>query len=1062
MKENLKYKFLKNTPIGKDLFEGKSQDKIASIVAEVLEEQDFQIIGIDGGWGTGKSNLVKIVENKLGPDKYNFFIYDVWGHQEDDQRKAILVELTEYVADKKKNIVVDNKKWSEKLKRLLSKEKEVTTTNIPYLSVGFILSLFLIIYIPTINTFAKDLEEIWLKCLLVLFPIALFLPIYFSKLIGNLKKFKNRKLLALVKLSLQQTIQIYGNKQIDETKYESISEREPSVKDFRDWMRGIDTDLGINQKKMIIVFDNFDRLPKKHIQSIWSSIHIFFSDEKYDNIKVIIPFDRLHIRNAFRDLDGADKNQSNFANDYINKTFDLVYRISPPIMSNWKTFFRDCWNEAFQQNVDEAEYIKVEQIYEVFSKVITPREIIAFINEIISIKLLHNNIPERYIGLFVINKSQILDNPLEAITKAEFLEGLSYQYRDDEDFQKYITALAYQIAPDNALEIVYRKQLKDSLMNNDSKNLIEISKTDIFNKIISPVLSEVENLENPILALNSLTTEANITGHEKQSIWDDICLILKGQSVEDFKLSEAQKIILVQVSNNLKAPWVNKILLDLHQSPKFDSVKYAEFVEELNNVDIQNSLGIGVYEQLINKVTTIEDFIPLVKNKNGNYKKYKIRVVEAELDNYFSELEIEDLEDVDFIKYLTSNYKFKAFKHSLLENIKSNKAEKKKLGILYNVLKYISKAEKSKIGVLLSDSEIYSLFTQSNSTEEFYYDLIAMRLARGKEFHSSYQSYFSSVIDDANLEVIDKVSERVEYYIIYGEFLISSLSFSNALSKAVARKIVENDYQTNTAHVKELIKKFDAICELNELDPQVFIDDLSRWKTPEFDKEFIESIPNYFFKEALKNESTLAKASIEAIRKYFDELSQEEWKSVFEDLEGEHYLLIEITSYSNWNSFALEALKEVLVSTSQAGVIENRNKLAGLVNSFERNDKNLTNSFKNIRDALINNRKINTALFTFFGEWLFKYANLQERAGDVLRTILIASLLDEDDCLVIIINNQKTIKALIDNSNSSDAADFKEALRDRFGNEEIKKLAKSIGVGKRKAKEDKDKVVQEK
>jgi putative protein kinase ArgK-like GTPase of G3E family len=68
-------RFLSNSPIGNDLFEGKSQEKIGIVISDILKDTKFQIIGIDGTWGTGKSNLVQIVEKKLTDHK--FFIYDV-------------------------------------------------------------------------------------------------------------------------------------------------------------------------------------------------------------------------------------------------------------------------------------------------------------------------------------------------------------------------------------------------------------------------------------------------------------------------------------------------------------------------------------------------------------------------------------------------------------------------------------------------------------------------------------------------------------------------------------------------------------------------------------------------------------------------------------------------------------------------------------------------------------------------------------------------------------------------------------------------------------------------
>jgi hypothetical protein len=281
------------------------------------------------------------------------------------------------------------------------------------------------------------------------------------------------------------------------------------------------------------------------------------------------------------------------------------------------------------------------------------------------------------------------------------------------------------------------------------------------------------------------------------------------------------------------------------------------------------------------------------------------------------------------------------------------------------------------------------------------------------------------------------------------------VSFSNNLTKAVARNIVDNSYQTSRADIKDLIKNYDRICNTNELDPQVFFKDLNRWKAPEFDKSFIKTIPFFFYDQALKNKLGLAKASIDALHKYFDGLSQEEWKLVFDDLEGRDYSLLEKIDYSDWNSFSLEALKGVLLLTSKTDEVEYKDKLTELVVNFEENGKDLTNTFKNIRDELIIHRNMNTDLFSFFGKWLFKYAYLQERPGDVLRTILVSSLLDDEDCLGLIIQNHEFIKSLIDSSNSSDSADFKEAIRVRFDDDKIKKLAKSIGVRKRKSKEDK-------
>ncbi|HEU0126356.1 MAG TPA: P-loop NTPase fold protein, partial [Flavobacterium sp.] len=849
-------------------------------------------------------------------------------------RKAILIELTEFIADAKRKIVKEPDKWGDKQKRLLSKHKEVTTTNTPYLSIGFILSLFLIIYIPTVNTFAKDLSSLWLKSLLVLLPL-LLLPIIFGiKFCRNLKKSgqnEKKRFLGSIKLSIQQTMQIYGNKQTDETKFELISENEPSVKDFRDWMRDIDSDLATNNKNLVIVFDNFDRLPKKNIQSIWSSVHIFFSDEKYKKIKVLIPFDRNHIKTAFREHND-NSTEVDYANDYINKTFDLVYRISPPIMSNWKAFFKTCWDNAFQGVFGDDEYIKSEQAYEAYCKTITPREIIAFINEVVSLKLIHPNIPTRYISVFVLNKYSILKDPLKAIVEKSFLASLSYQYKDDEEFSKFITALSYQIDPDNALEIVYRGKLKEALTSSDVNDLNEISKTLVFSKIIFPLLEEIENFDKPLLALSQLTSEAKISAVEKQHLWDNIYLLQKDKNIEEAHLTEPQKLLFQNVGTVYKKTWAKKIIDGIYNHQDFSSLKFADAIDGLSNICSDNAYGIDLNEMLAEKIVPASDFIPLIKNKKAQYEKYRIQVDGDELDQYLSEHVM--VNDTDIVQYLTKRYTLETFKVALTTKINEYKSDQVQLAVLFKTLKNLHKNRSNiNINSLLRDADIYSLFTNSKPTEDFYFDLIAMRIARGLNFDPSYQAPFVSILNTPDETITNKVAERVEYYISHDDLLMSSLDFSNELVKNVVRNIVKTSYQTQFASVSTLIKAFDRICKTNEIDPSIFITHLDGWPPPEFDKPLVKSIPESFYINAQASDCDLAKLALAGLKNYFLELTEEEWVSIFENTKQEDFRLLQALQYSDWNSFSLEALKKVLLKICKTGIIGNQSDMHAVLES---------------------------------------------------------------------------------------------------------------------------------
>lgn len=56
-------KFLSKEPLGQDLFGEKSQETLANIIVKQIKGADpnHKMIGIEGCWGSGKSNLLKLV-----------------------------------------------------------------------------------------------------------------------------------------------------------------------------------------------------------------------------------------------------------------------------------------------------------------------------------------------------------------------------------------------------------------------------------------------------------------------------------------------------------------------------------------------------------------------------------------------------------------------------------------------------------------------------------------------------------------------------------------------------------------------------------------------------------------------------------------------------------------------------------------------------------------------------------------------------------------------------------------------------------------------------------------
>ena len=319
---------------------------------------------------------------------------------------------------------------------------------------------------------------------------------------------------------------IYKDKIQEDEKYETISEREPSTRQFKDWMYDINKDLETQGKYLVVVIDNMDRLPKLKVQELWSAIHSFFSEEKYANIRVIVPFDRAHIRNAFQSEDIVSKLEDTneiavYGDDFINKTFYIVYHVSPPILSDWKDYFVRQWHSAFgdEAEVDNA----VMMVYDMMTKEHTPRKIVAFINEFVTIKNVADEaIPDKYIALFIFGRAKIGIDPIKEILTPSYLGSLDFIFKDDKQLPSIMSSLYYQLPQDEAVDVIYTRQFARELDENnlDSVKTMKTSGNNRFNAIMERALSEVTNTGNAALAMDGLfSEESNAT---IQNFWDTI------------------------------------------------------------------------------------------------------------------------------------------------------------------------------------------------------------------------------------------------------------------------------------------------------------------------------------------------------------------------------------------------------------------------------------------------------------------------------------------------------------------------------------------------------------
>jgi len=479
MEEEMKYpRFIQNKPCGIDKYEGGSQKRLAKAISEHIISTDnlndketiSRIIGLEGTWGSGKSNVVKLLGKEL-EDKYFIFEYDAWGNQEDLQRRSFLEMLTSTLITKghlygkaKIRIKGGGEKdvtWDEKLKFLLARKTETISEKYPRISNGIAVVSLVVLLTPIFTFIANtiiDSQVWWSKLISIVISI---LPLVAAIVIWFFARRKNENY-----KKLSHILTIYNEKVENDICYETISEDEPTVVEFKAWMQSISDYIeeSKKRKKLIVVFDNMDRLPADKVKQLWSSIHTFFADGGFQNIWAIIPFDEKHLSCAF---DG-ENNASNrkITGHFISKTFPIVYRVAPPVITDYKKMFSSLLTEAFG-DTEIRKQGTVNRIYRLVNPQATVREMISFLNQLVALKSVwKDEIDILHLSIFILTKEHLLKDPVPSILSGEYLGEISKIVSNNEAIQKNMSALVYGIDIIDAEQIPIRKYI-ESCLNRD-------------------------------------------------------------------------------------------------------------------------------------------------------------------------------------------------------------------------------------------------------------------------------------------------------------------------------------------------------------------------------------------------------------------------------------------------------------------------------------------------------------------------------------------------------------------------------------------------------------------
>lgn len=1050
-----KGKLLSKVPCNDDLFEGEAHRKLAiEISDEIRNDDNCTIIGIDGGWGSGKSNLVGMIQKELSMGtnggKYHFFTYDAWGHQTDLQRRTILEELTSDLVKGQTPILNENS-WKDSLENLLAKKKHTSTKTIPAIGIGTIVSLFTILLTPFVTHLASLVSVEWLKQAVLVIPYVAAYGFFGYRHYGNMKdKYKQD---FTWEKCLSEFFLIYKDDIKEETKFETISEKEPSSRQFKDWIHEIDNGLKQNNDiVLILVIDNMDRLPKQKVQELWAAIHSCFSEEKYTNIRIIVPFDRLHIRNAFqsenliRQCDGKDNAITVYGDDFINKTFYIVYTVSPPILSGWMHYFKDRWKEAFGS--DAIVDYSVLQVYDMLTKEQSPRKIIAFINQFVTIRnLCDERIEDIYIALYIFGRSKIIENPLEEILNPSYLQGLNFLYSDDENMANNISSLYYQLSLDKAMDVVFTREVTAELDDNNVKILDQLRGNANYWEILNHSITEVSNIEDAALALEKHFGDNS--SHEASLIWDALYMRSNpGSATRDKQYEEYHGILLKHISE--KKDYYAHLLTVYHANIKdgFDLLNYINGVDKLHEFISEEDRKTLDF----NTVITPEQYLQLVESRKDNFEEYGLVVDDEKMDDYLVNLDVNKLADMKLYPLLKNEVELPRYKEKIKQQFIANTSNIQiETKLLFRLKEIVKDNRPIDISIYLNDNVIYNMLNALSKDDELYPDALSMAISRYSNGNSNIRSYLQNSVGTLSERQIEKVSNCIEYYICYGDLLLQLDNFSAMPYVAdIVRNLTTSSFGNSKMNIKNSLLNYDNIYSHLNLDSQSLLKRWNDWS------EYVSSItiadvPSMSIKliEDMKNSPKLqiSKHCLELVAKYLESLNQETWK---QSINSDDYNLNLLYVYHpNLLAFFIDAFKEnmrdyALGNSDTSLSNELTEKAITILKDMEYECSII---FKEVRDIFVNNSCINKEKLKYFGKWLFLYGHLEDDKNS-LNKILRSEFLDDTEILKLVSENKTDVKLMMEKSD--DTSDFTNKLsalaKKHEDDDELKSLCAYWGI----------------
>lgn len=385
MKKTLpEFIFLKDEPQTKSevSYERFYHNSIAPALKKILKDDTSpHTIGLFGAWGAGKSTVIEMVKNDSELDM-PVFIFDAWKYKDDTLRRTFLINLVNFLKENKTKIDENilTPLYSSTTDSVTKSGDSTKNNAMPwYKKLWAQIRRFTLLGILAISIlFIVLFNTIWQHLSVAeLFKTVLSFTASVSVLVVVLKP--------AVEEIVKTAVRSLFNKQISQTELVTKTFQQDRLNSPEQFETKFIEILEHVDKKMVIVFDNIDRVQGDVAISMLTTIKTFMYSNAKNGLVFIVPCDpaaiEVQVEKYFYGSNG-DRPDSFGAAEYLRKIFNLIIWIPDFINTDLEQYTKDLIGKTggISKLLDDEDVILV--VNSAFSR--NPREIIQFINNLIA------------------------------------------------------------------------------------------------------------------------------------------------------------------------------------------------------------------------------------------------------------------------------------------------------------------------------------------------------------------------------------------------------------------------------------------------------------------------------------------------------------------------------------------------------------------------------------------------------------------------------------------------------------------------------------------------------